>query len=62
MGRPKWYIDKTVLLIAFPFIVIVIAYTYAGTEGTDLIKVYYNMMAIVLALLFALNKGERKGF
>lgn len=64
VGRPgKWYIDKTVLLIAFPFIVIVIAYTYAGTEGTDLIKVLLaTLMAIVLALLFALNKRKEGVF
>ncbi|MGS0764718.1 hypothetical protein [Syntrophomonas curvata] len=59
----KWYINKTVLLIFSPFIIIVTAYSYAVTEGSNLkIVLIATLTSILLSMLFSLYKEKDGDF
>lgn len=59
----KWNIDKYVLLISTPFIIFVIACSYAVTEGSNLkIVLIATLIAILLSILFSLYKEKDGDF
>jgi Ca2+/Na+ antiporter len=59
----KWHINKSVLFILSPFIIFVMAYSYAATEGTNLKIIFIaTLVAILLSVLFSLYKEKDGDF